>query len=195
MDLERNIVSAIMKGKDSISVIRSIPINIRRLFVQAYQSYIFNKCLSTSLLCNEDIQKCKDGDLCFEIEEPLVFGKIRRFREGIDSNTNVIPAIRLVGYNYQPGKSRFDDVTKKILSEENISPKDFYLKDFQELSIQMGFRQTMLCCNEFRQFDGGKGKGKGREMLNLSFKLPKGSYATVLLRELIKPVDPIKAGF
>jgi tRNA(Glu) U13 pseudouridine synthase TruD len=32
-------------------------------------------------------------------------------------------------------------------------------------------------------------------MLDLSFKLPKGAYATTLLRELIKPTDPIKAGF
>ena len=185
MDLERNILSTIMKGKESIAVIRSIPINIRRLFVQAYQSYVFNKCLSTSLLGNEDIQKCKDGDLCFEIEKPLVFGKIRRFREGIDSNNDVIPAIRLVGYNYQPGKSRFDHITKKILSEENILPNNFYMKDLQELSVQMGFRQTLLCCSEFQYFG----------MLDLSFKLPKGSYATTLLRELIKPIDPIKAGF
>ena len=99
MDLERLILYAIVEGKDSIAVLRSVPINIRRLFVQAYQSYVFNKCLSNALLCNEDIQKCKDGDLCFEIERPLVFGKIRKFREGIDSNNDVMPAIRLVGYN------------------------------------------------------------------------------------------------
>jgi tRNA(Glu) U13 pseudouridine synthase TruD len=29
----------------------------------------------------------------------------------------------------------------------------------------------------------------------LSFKLPKGSYATILLRELMKPKDPIRSGF
>ena len=185
MDLERLMLYTLVKGKDSIAVIRSIPINIRRLFVQAYQSYIFNKCLSSALLCTEDIQKCKDGDLCFEIEKPLVFGKIRRFREGIDSNNDVTPAIRLVGYNYQPGKNRFDHITKRILTDENISPTAFYLKDLQELSLQMGFRQTSLCCNEFSHFG----------MLELSFKLPKGSYATTLLRELIKPLDPIKAGF
>lgn len=185
MDLERLMLYTLVKGKDSIAVIRSIPINIRRLFVQAYQSYIFNKCLSSALLCNEDIQKCKDGDLCFEIEKPLVFGKIRRFREGIDSNNDVTPAIRLVGYNYQPGKNRFDHITKRILTDENISPTAFYLKDLQELSLQMGFRQTSLCCNEFSHLG----------MLELSFKLPKGSYATTLLRELIKPIDPIKAGF
>jgi len=185
MDLERLILSTLVKGKDSVAVIRSIPINIRRLFVQAYQSYIFNKCLSNALLCNEDIQKCKDGDLCFEIEKPLVFGKIRKFREGVDSNNDVTPAIRLVGYNYQPGKNRFDHITKRILAEENISPTAFYLKDLQELSLQMGFRQTSLCCSEFSHFG----------MLELLFKLPKGSYATTLLRELIKPLDPIKAGF
>lgn len=185
MDLERLILHTLVKGKDSVAVIRSIPINIRRLFVQAYQSYIFNKCLSNALLSNEDIQKCKDGDLCFEIEKPLVFGRIRKFREGVDSNNDVAPAIRLVGYNYQPGKTRFDHITKKILADENISPTAFYLKDLQELSLQMGFRQTSLFCSEFSYFG----------MLELLFKLPKGSYATTLLRELIKPLDPIKAGF
>lgn len=185
MDLERLILYTLVKGKDSIAVIRSIPINIRRLFVQAYQSYIFNKCLSNALLSNEDIQKCKDGDLCFEIEKPLVFGRIRKFREGVDSNNDVAPAIRLVGYNYQPGKNRFDHLTKRILADENISPTAFYLKDLQELSLQMGFRQTSLFCSEFSYFG----------MLELLFKLPKGSYATTLLRELIKPLDPIKAGF
>jgi tRNA pseudouridine13 synthase len=185
MDLERLILHTLVKGKDSVAVIRSIPINIRRLFVQAYQSYIFNKCLSNALLSNEDIQKCKDGDLCFEIEKPLVFGRIRKFREGVDSNNDVAPAIRLVGYNYQPGKNRFDHITKRILADENISPTAFYLKDLQELSLQMGFRQTSLFCSEFSYFG----------MLELLFKLPKGSYATTLLRELIKPLDPIKAGF
>lgn len=185
MDLERLILHTLVKGKDSVAVIRSIPINIRRLFVQAYQSYIFNKCLSNALLSNEDIQKCKDGDICFEIEKPLVFGRIRKFREGVDSNNDVAPAIRLVGYNYQPGKNRFDHITKRILADENISPTAFYLKDLQELSLQMGFRQTSLFCSEFSYFG----------MLELLFKLPKGSYATTLLRELIKPLDPIKAGF
>jgi tRNA pseudouridine13 synthase len=49
MDLERLILYALVEGKDSIAVLRSVPINIRRLFVQAYQSYVFNKCLSNAL--------------------------------------------------------------------------------------------------------------------------------------------------
>jgi tRNA(Glu) U13 pseudouridine synthase TruD len=34
-----------------------------------------------------------------------------------------------------------------------------------------------------------------QDPLELSFKLPKGSYATTLLREVIKPQDPIRSGF
>jgi len=34
-----------------------------------------------------------------------------------------------------------------------------------------------------------------KSIIFLQFTLQKGSYATILLRELIKPSDPIVAGF
>ena len=46
MDLERNLLRSLADGKDYIGALRSIPINIRRLFVHAYQAFVFNKCLS-----------------------------------------------------------------------------------------------------------------------------------------------------
>jgi tRNA pseudouridine13 synthase len=55
----------------------------------------------------------------------------------------------------------------------------------QELSQQVGFRQAPLWCRDFHF----------AKPFVVSFKLPKGSYATTLLRELMKPEDPIKAGF
>ena len=186
MDLEKKIILTLLNGKGSISALRSIPLSIRRLFVHAYQSYVFNKCISTALLEGEDIHRCVEEDLCFEIEKPLVFGKIRRYKHESNSIKDVIPAVRLIGYNFQPRKnSRFDDIIQKIIKHDDISPNNFYIKDLQELSVQSGFRQTSLCCMDFR-YSGS---------INLSFKLPKGSYATTLLREIIKPNDPIRAGF
>jgi tRNA pseudouridine13 synthase len=55
----------------------------------------------------------------------------------------------------------------------------------EELSAQGGFRQAPLLCRDFHYLNS----------LVLSFKLSAGSYATVLLREIIKPLDPIRAGF
>jgi tRNA pseudouridine13 synthase len=92
----------------------------------------------------------------------------------------------MAGYTFQPGKGRFETITKGLLEHEGIVPKDFYIKEMQELSQQGGFRQTPLWCKDF---------AVASSPLRVSFKLPKGSYATTLLRELIKPSEPIAAGF
>ena len=185
MDIEYQLMNAFINGKEPVSALRSISINIRRLFIHAYQAYIFNRCLSNAIINGENILRSSGGDLCFELEGSLTFGKIRKFNPTTDLDARVIPAVRLAGYSFQPGKGRFELITKKIMNEENVTPRDFYIKEMQELSNQGGFRQASLCCRDFSY------KGS----LVLSFKLPKGSYATTLLREIMKPEDPINAGF
>ena len=187
MDIERHLMYAALDGKDDISALRTIPINIRRLFIQAYQSYIFNLCLSEALLVGEDILKGKQGDLCFEVEGPLKFGKVRRFNPTSDSEYNTLPAISLAGFTLHAGEGRFETVTRNILKSENVVSKDFYVKEMQELSTRGGYRQAQLCATNFSI--GGKNP------LVVSFSLPTGSYATTLLREIMKPVDPIESGF
>src|ERR671918_675916 len=103
MDIEYQLMNAFVNGKEPISALRSISINIRRLFIHAYQSYIFNRCLSNAVLGGENILSSASGDLCFEIDGPLTFGKIRKFSPSFNSNARVIPALRLVGYSFQPG--------------------------------------------------------------------------------------------
>ena len=185
MDIEYQVMSVLEKGKGPIAALRSVPINIRRLFVQAYQAYIFNKCLSIAVLNGENVVKSKEGDLCFEIENSSVFGRIRKYNPSTDLISQTVPAIRLIGYTFQPGKGRFDKITEEIMSTEGITPREFYIKEMQELSAQGGFRQAPLWSKDFT-FRGS---------LTVCFKLPKGSYATTLLRELIKPDDPVRAGF
>ena len=187
MDIEYQLMLAIVKGKDAIYALRSIPINVRRLFVQAYQAYIFNLCLSKAVMNEENLIRVKYGDLCFETEGPLIFGKIRKFDPVCGSDSNTVPAIRLAGYSFQGGKGRFEMITQDTMKDECITARDFYIKEMEELSSQGGFRQAPLWCMDFSFVN--------ETALTLSFKLPKGSYATTLLRELMKPVDPISSGF
>jgi tRNA pseudouridine13 synthase len=184
MDIERQVLSALVAGRDTIAALRAIPITIRRLFVQAYQAYIFNICLSRAIIGGEDLLQPETGDLCFEMEGPATFGRIIKYDP--TSMTKVVPAIRMAGYTFQPGKGRFENITRTILHEEEVAAKDFYIKEMQELSHQGGFRQAPLWCMDFSY---------KRDPLMVSFKLPKGSYATTLLREIIKPDDPIRSGF
>jgi tRNA pseudouridine13 synthase len=184
MDIERQVLSALVAGRNAIAALRAVPIMIRRLFVQAYQAYIFNRCLSRAIMRGEDLLQPQAGDLCFEMEGLITFGRIIKYNP--HSNTKLVPAIRMAGYSFQPGKGRFENITRAILHEEKVAPKDFYIKEMQELSHQGGFRQASLWCTDFWY---------ERDPLRVSFKLPKGSYATTLLREIIKPDDPIKSGF
>lgn len=185
MDIERQVLSALVAGRDTIAALRAVPITIRRLFVQAYQAYIFNRCLSRAVMEGEDLLQPQTEDLCFEMEGPATFGRIIKYDP--TSKTKLVPAIRMAGYTFQPGKGRFENITRAIMQEEEeVSAKDFYIKEMQELSHQGGFRQAPLWCTDFRY---------ERDPLTVSFKLPKGSYATTLLREIIKPGDPIRSGF
>jgi tRNA pseudouridine13 synthase len=184
MDIERQVLSALVAGRNTIAALRAVPITIRRLFVQAYQAYIFNRCLSRAIMRGEDLLQPQTEDLCFEMEGPATFGRIMKYN--LNLKTKLVPAIRMAGYTFQSGKGRFENITRAILQEEEVAPKDFYIKEMQELSHQGGFRQAPLWCTDFRY---------KRDPLTVSFKLPKGSYATTLLREIIKPDDPIRSGF
>jgi tRNA pseudouridine13 synthase len=184
MDIELQVLSALVAGRNAIAALRAVPIMIRRLFVQAYQAYIFNRCLSRAIMRGEELLQPQTGDLCFETGGPVTFGRIIKYNP--NSKTKLVPAIRMAGYTFQPGKGRFENITRAILQEEEVAPKDFYIKEMQELSQQGGFRQAPLWCTDFWY---------ERDPLRVSFKLPKGSYATTLLREIIKPDDPIRSGF
>lgn len=190
MDIEKKIAQEIIKGKESIAVLRAIPINIRRLFVQAFQSFIFNQVLSTAIENEYSLRKCERDDLCFEVVDKIVFGKIKRF-ENFDyssSKYEKIPIIRLPGYAFQPGKNRFDIIIKEKLNNENLSAKDFFIKEMQELSEAGGFRQAVFVLKDFKYITK-------ENSTMIEFDAPKGTYATTLLREIIKPIDPISAGF
>ncbi|HSA72388.1 MAG TPA: tRNA pseudouridine(13) synthase TruD [Nitrososphaeraceae archaeon] len=183
MDLERNILQALINGKDYIGALRSVPINIRRLFVHAFQAYMFNQTLSGIIEDGEFINNCSKNDFCFKLENSLTLGKLLKYT-GQDSS-NLVPAMHLPGYSLKPTEGRIERNLSLIMKEENISPKDFYLKEMQELSVEGGFRQLPLLVNDFSYSDN----------LLINFKIPIGSYATILLRELMKPMDPIKSGF
>ena len=183
MDLERILLQELVSSSDPIRALRKIPISIRRLLVQAYQAYLFNRSLSKAIKHGHDIASPTSGDVCFCVTDNDV-SRIRRF----DENSTVIqlPAIPLAGYAFKDD-NRFSSIVKGIMEEENFSKNDFYVKEMQEVSVEGGFRHTSLLCNKFSHMLG--------ESLKLRFFLYKGSYATVLLRELMKPTDPIAVGF
>lgn len=188
MDLERNIANAVVKRKDPVSVLRAIPINIRRLFVQAFQAFVFNKTLSKFIEMEIDLFRCERDDLCFEVYDNFIFGKIKKFNGNDDLSIRHIPIIKLPGYSVNLGKNKFDQILKSILYDEKIEEKDFYIKEMQELSESGGYRPAGLLFKDLKY-------GIDNDSILVEFSIPKGSYATTILREIMKSKDPIDSGF
>ena len=174
MDIERVVLSEMVEHDDSLRAMRSIPLSIRRFFVQAFQSYIFNCTISMAFEHGEELFLPKSGDVCYDRKNIL-----GRFENDPEQRLT----IPLVGYSYSK-KNRFDYHISKVLETEQIHARDFFSKTMQEVSDEGGFRQATIKCGNFLVSEP-----------TVSFTLSRGSYATVLLREIMKPQDPIKAGF
>ena len=174
MDIERIVLKEMIEHGESIRAIRAIPVSLRRFYIQAYQSFVFNQSLSAAFLDGENLFEAQSGDVCFDHN-----GIIGKYVKGMDQNL----AIPFVGYSYYK-KTRFDFQISKILEQEEISPKDFFIKEMQEASSEGGFRQAAIHCTDY--------SSNGNVV---EFSLSRGSFATILLREIMKPQDPILAGF
>ena len=174
MDIERMVLREMIASDDSQKSIRQIPLSLRRFYIQAYQSFLFNHTLSSTFSEGENLFEPKEGDVCFDFK-----GVIGKYLRGADQRL----AIPFVGYSYYK-KTRFDYQISKILEFEEISPKDFFIKEMQEVSNEGGFRQAAISCSNYSS-----------EGNTVEFTLSRGSFATILLREIMKPEDPLNAGF
>ena len=95
-----------------------------------------------------------------------------------------VEKLPLVGY-----ETEIDEITSKTLDEEGITPEDFRAISMASLSSRGEYRDCWVPIQEFKALDLDIEKdelNEGKNKLKLRFSLPKGSYATVLLREFMK---------
>lgn len=174
MDIERLVLREMIEHGNASKALHSIPIPLRRFFVEAYQSFIFNRTLSMAYEMGEDLYHPQVDDVCYDKDDNL-----GRYQNDPEQKLTV----PLVGYSYSK-KNRFEYQISKILQEEGINTKDFFVKEMQEVSGEGGFRQSVMSCKDFSV-----------DAQYVIFTLSRGSYATILLREIMKPGDPVAAGF
>ena len=174
MDIEIGILQSLAKSNDQKTAIREIPLQMRRFYIHAYQSYIFNKTLSMAFEYEEDLFTPQENDVCYDRTNKL--GKFQ-------NETGQRLTVPLVGHSYFK-KTRFDYYIQKILEQEDVLPSEFLIKDFQEISVEGGFRNSSIQCDGFQASNG-----------MIEFQLSRGSYATVVIREILKPDDPLSCGF
>jgi tRNA pseudouridine13 synthase len=186
-DIEMEVVRELGRHPGEwVRALRAVPVRVRRLYVQAYQSFIFNRTLSLALSKGEDISHARRGDNWVHgPAEGLSSSKVMGVREV--PTEGAAPMVQVVGYAFRDYGSRFDACLKEVLKHEGVLTQRFYVDEMQEVSAEGGFRKPhMDVTDEAWSVEGDSAR--------LSFTLAKGEYATVLLREIIKPSDPSAAG-
>jgi len=187
-DIERLVAGHLARRpQDMVGAIRRIPITLRRLYVQAFQSYLFNRTISIAMNRGIDIGRPVVGDNWGTLaQDGITVAKMHGAAEPMVDRA--VPLVQLAGYAYRNYGSRFDECLEDVLRDQEVLPREFYVQEMQEVSVEGGFRRPHLPVL-------GAKSCRSASNAELDFTLPRGGYATVLLREIIKPVDPFLSGF
>ncbi len=162
MHIEKKILRFLQKFKNHERAFFSLPLQFQKLFIHAYQSYIFNKYL-----------KIRYNEYSKNLSAPIS-------GEKIIENIAYAP---LVGSKTElEGQSK--EIYTRILEDEEVSLQDFN----RSIAIKLGSRGSnrsvgmkidKLAIIEVTDDELNVGKTKAR----VGFELRKGSYATEVLKE------------
>ncbi len=190
------------KPEDYAGAFRRLPKKLRELFVQAFQSYLFNRFLSKRIEQGVPLNKTDVGDYAVNVERsglPLIT-MYRIVSETVKAEVNckikaarMRLAIPLIGFKQRPMLGRQGIIEKQILEEEGVTAEDFKVTALSEVAEEGRLRTATTPINEFSLEASACGKVKS--IAEVAFVLYRGSYATVLLREIMKPLDIINQGF
>jgi tRNA pseudouridine13 synthase len=193
------------KPDDYIGAFRRLPLKLRKLFPQAYQSFLFNKFLSRRMASGISLNKAEVGDYVVNVERSgLPMPNMHRIANAhtikeMDKAIKVGQmriAIPLIGFKKHPSQGMQGEIERKILEEEHIVPENFEINTMPEISSRGELRTAIVPLNNF-SMDGiqDDSANPSKRQAMLGFMLYRGSYATILLREIMKPRNLIDAGF
>ncbi len=193
------------KTDDYAGAFMRLPVKLQALFVQAYQSYLFNRFLSERVENGFSLNRAEAGDYVVNVERsglPMVnVSKVVKAEDSAEINEGVKAgklrvALPLVGIKQAPSQGVMGDIERQILEEEGIQLENYRVNEISRVGGRGGLRAVLMPIQSFKLQDVSAVAADQNDcQADLSFMLMRGSYATVFLREIMKPENPIKAGF
>jgi len=182
-----------------LSAFSVLPKNLQKLFVHAYQAYLFNLVLSRRMKQSLPFNEALVGDaVCFrnkfgfaDIDMDRIEKVTEDKTEGINrliKRGRVFVTVPVFGYETEFAEGVEGEIEREVLREEGIDLSDFHIEQIPEISSK-GTRRPVLVPVKVKLGNEGvsdDGINPYRNKAKLKFFLPKGSYATVVLREYMK---------
>ncbi|MCK5302306.1 MAG: tRNA pseudouridine(13) synthase TruD [Candidatus Thorarchaeota archaeon] len=192
---ERIVLRHLMKYPgDYHRAFTKIPSRIQTFFVHSYQSYLFNRLISQRLRSGLSIQSPLPGDFLMQLDEAhsgrdswlfVTERNLEQRRELVSSAAYGVAA-PLPGFSTRMPPSLQSEMLDTILKDEGITLMDFRSAESKALASPGSLHLVSIKVPELNPRCDDDG-------LWLQFKLRKGSYATVVMREIMKnhPINRI----
>ncbi len=166
-----------LTDKSYKNALYALPKPLQRMFVHAYQSFLFNAAVSKRVEIG--INKYIEGDIIINNEERIVRDKTpEEYQELIDT-FQVNPTSPLYGTKVPFAGGKVGEMEKSILDDYGLSKEDFEVPKMPRLGSH-GLRRSM----RFQVWDTSAIATD--EGVLTEFSINKGSYATAVLREVMK---------
>ena len=166
-----------LTDKSYMNALHALPKPLQRMFVHAYQSYLFNEAVSNRV--EMGINKYVEGDIVIDPEEHIVRDKNpEEFQELIET-FQASPTCPLYGTKVPFAGGIVGEMEENILKKYNITKDDFEVPKMPRLGSH-GLRRAM----RFKVWDTSAIPTEDGVLCE--FSISKGSYATAVLREVMK---------
>ena len=190
--------------RDFAGAFRRLPFKLNKLFVQAYGSFLFNKSLSQRMKRNISLKEAQAGDYAVYLDEKGLPSTrfIQVEAQSLQDSNNQIKegrmclALPVVGFRQSLSSGLQGEIEREILERENVNLEDFRTSLMPEIRTRGGLRIILAPINGLSiEKPEEDPENPDRTKIRFAFGLQRGSYATVLLREFMKPADLVEAGY
>ncbi len=177
--LEAMIVDGRLERAPTGAIVKRIPERDRRMFLSAYQSRIFNRIIAARI---DTLDRALLGDVLFDHRDSALVACTEPVREqaAVDrferSPTGWMPGERIGPAAGAPG-----EIEKSIFATDPIPPERFS----RPLGLTLTGERRPLRVQVFDCDVSPAGKG-GKIAIRMRFTLPRGSFATAVLDEVMK---------
>jgi tRNA pseudouridine13 synthase len=178
--MERRILHRLIKSHKPSAAVRMIDEPIKRLWISALQSRAFNEVLARRL---ETFDQVLPGDFAWKHENGACF-----LVENADTEQprakafEISPTGPLLGYRMSTPEGEPLKIEQEVLAQFQLTPEQFRLEGKHKVK---GARRPLRIPVENPELSGDADEFGPH--ITLAFTLPSGAFATILLREVMKP--------
>lgn len=177
--MERRVLARLIKSQSPAVAVRAVDQRIRRLWVSALQSELFNQAVALRIgslerVLRGDLAEKHDNGAVFRVEDPAI--------EQPRCDAFEISATGpLIGYRMTLPQDQPLEMEQQIFAAHGLSPGDFRAAGRHKVK---GARRALRARPTEVQLGGGVDEHGPH--ITVAFTLPAGSFATMFLRELMK---------